>query len=314
LGMSMGVLIIVKALIFDVTDDTNSSLGMAFALGGYSLGLIVGPVLGGFLAFPGDTYPERFHPDSVFSKFGALLPCVVIAFGYIIGIISAVIYTPSDTNRKTVAPDIKIEDHGTFQETTNEKTYLIESNIKTENNRMTTYQIQITTPANQLQSKSNNRRISNKFGKSKLGKILMNKGCFRACISYVLYAFIGIGIDELFPLYSATSQEYAGYGFNTSEIGTALMIAAVFVLILQFTVMSRITNYFGLRKSLKYCCLVTILVLPVIPAAYYIENNGMFWFVMVLALIMLRFLIALGFLSINVMINNSCDPELLGIC
>lgn len=37
-----------------------------------------------------------------------------------------------------------------------------------------------------------------------------------------------------------------------------------------------------------------------------------FWFVMLSALIMLRFLVALAFLIINIMINNASDPELLG--
>lgn len=43
------MVVIAKALIFQVTDDTNSSLGMAFIMAGFSLGLVVGPVLGGIL-------------------------------------------------------------------------------------------------------------------------------------------------------------------------------------------------------------------------------------------------------------------------
>lgn len=41
------MIVIGKALIYQVTDETNSGLGMSFIIGGFSLGLIVGPVVGG---------------------------------------------------------------------------------------------------------------------------------------------------------------------------------------------------------------------------------------------------------------------------
>jgi len=275
------VVVIVGALVYEVTDETNGGIGMAFTTGGYSIGLVVGPVLGGVLAFPGDLYPETFPPDSIFSKFGVLLPNLVITLGYVLAIVFAIIYIPNDCKRTPRVTYIKLED---------EKN-LIQSSIKKEN----------TPPTNSRYAKK-----ENEFKDSDLGKIIFDKGCFRTCILYALYAFVGVGFDELFPLYAATSRDYDGFGFTTSEIGTSLMIAAVVVLISQFTVMAR---------SFMYCCLVTTFVLPIIPLSYHyrIVNKIMFWFVMLTALIILRFLISFAFLIINIMINNAADPKLLGL-
>jgi len=311
-GMSMGMVVIGKALIFQVTDETNSGLGMAFIIGGFSLGLIVGPVVGGFLAFPGELYPETFSEDSLFSKFGVLLPNLVVTLGYILAIISAIIYIPNDTKSTPSVTYIKLEDEENNKTSYRVKTYLLQTCIRKENTLPTSYQLQITKSEFQHLPNSRNNKKTNSFKDSKLGKIIFDKGCFRVCVLYALYAFLGVGFDELFPLYAATSRDYAGFGFNTSEIGTSLMIAAIVVLITQFIVMSRITQYFGLRKTFVCACLAATFFLPIIPLSYHIENKRVFWFVMLSALIMLRFVVALAFLIINLMLNNASDPELLG--
>jgi len=310
-GMSMGMVVIAKALIFQVTDDTNSSLGMAFLVAGFSLGLVVGPVIGGYLAFPGELYPETFSPDSIFSKFGILLPNLVLSILNTVAIISAIIFIPN-VKKSARVTYIRMEDEQPIKMSYHEKTFLIQSSIKKENTPPTNYQIQITTSEFQQLPNSVKLKKSNGFKGSKIGQTIFDKGCFRACVLYALYGFVAVGFDELFPLYAATSRDYDGFGFSTSEIGTSLTIAAVVVLLVQFTVMARITQYFGLRKSFMYCCLVTTFFLPIIPLSHHIVNKSLFWFVMLSALIMLRFLIAFAFLIINVMLNNACDPELLG--
>jgi len=306
------MVVIGKALIFEVTDDTNSSLGMAFVVGGFSLGLIVGPAVGGFLAFPGELYPETFSPDSIFSKFSILLPNLVVMLWYILAIIYAIIYIPNDTKSKPRADYIKLDDEKSNKKVYHEKTYLLKTCIRNKNTPSASYQIQITNSEFQHLSNSSNTRKVNRFKDSNFGKIIFDKGSFRACILYALNSFVGIGFDELYPLYAATSKDYDGFGFTTSEIGTSLMIAAPVVLVLQFTVMSRITQYFGLRRAFMYCCLATTILLPIIPLSYYIAHKSLFWFVMLSALVILRFLVAFGSFIINVMLNNAADPELRG--
>eukprot|EP00794_Sanderia_malayensis_P010290 gene10290-11350_t len=63
-GLVGGVIVALKACVFGLCDETNSSLGMAFLLGGFSVGIITGPALGGFLAFPTEKFPAVFAKGS----------------------------------------------------------------------------------------------------------------------------------------------------------------------------------------------------------------------------------------------------------
>ncbi|XP_031560833.1 probable peptide/nitrate transporter At3g43790 [Actinia tenebrosa] len=76
-GLSMGLIGIAKAIISELCDHTNQSLGMSTLTSAYSLGLVFGPALGGFLSEVGRKYPHQFPKGSFFARFPFLLPCLV---------------------------------------------------------------------------------------------------------------------------------------------------------------------------------------------------------------------------------------------
>jgi len=306
-GTTMGIIIIVKALVIGVSDDTNSSLAMSIIIGGYSFGMIAGPVIGGFLAFPNELYPSTFSNDLIFSKFPILLPHCIVAMGLFIGIIAVAIYIPKDIERKR---NISMEENAEFDyNKDNEETYLLDTQIKKDNSTTRFYQIKIV----KSDSAPRRKKISKfSFKESSFGRLLLNKGCIMAVICYGLYSYIGLALAESYPLLAAAAKQYNGYGFSPSNIGTSLMATSVVVLIFQFTIMSRIIQYFGLIKCFRYCCFVIAAITPILPLCERIENKYLFWFAMMTGLASIRFFNALAFLCVNVMINNSVESDLLG--
>nr|XP_047123303.1 protein ZINC INDUCED FACILITATOR-LIKE 1-like [Hydra vulgaris] len=60
-GVFLGLLGIAKAIITDMSDDSNLGVGMSLVFASFSLGLIIGPSMAGFLAFPAEKYPHLFQ-------------------------------------------------------------------------------------------------------------------------------------------------------------------------------------------------------------------------------------------------------------
>ncbi|XP_057302261.1 uncharacterized protein LOC130636531 [Hydractinia symbiolongicarpus] len=115
-GSSLGIVLISKSIIPDVCDDTNMAFAMTILLSTVSVGFIIGPSVAGFLAFPAEQYPDIFPQDSVFGIFGILLPTLVLAVGFAIGIILLVLFIPNESRKK------------------NEKTPLLESSTESQRN------------------------------------------------------------------------------------------------------------------------------------------------------------------------------------
>jgi len=286
---------------------------MSVVLGGYSVGAICGPVVGGFMAFPHDLYPSIFSDETIFTKFRVLLPNGILALGLLLGTIASMIYIPKDkikTQEQPVNKKNGIHNKVVKYKRENEKTFLLDNQIK-KNNIAINYNIMIIKEdsGNWIETK---RKSKYSFKKSALGRMILNRGCVMTVLLYGIYAYTGVGYVEQFPLYAATAREYHGYGFTPSEIGISLMITSVIILVAQFTIMTRVVKYLGLIKCFKYSCLMIGLLIPLTPLWERIENRYLFWFVMMFSYVCTKFFNALAFLCINVMINNSVEPELSG--
>ncbi|CAO3567743.1 unnamed protein product [Mortierella alpina] len=71
----------------EIADPSNQS--QAFGLFGFAwgIGMIVGPVLGGYLANPAKTFPDTFGDWEFFIEYPYFLPCFVAAMGSVVGFI-----------------------------------------------------------------------------------------------------------------------------------------------------------------------------------------------------------------------------------
>jgi len=88
-GLSSGNIAVAKTYLADITDASNEST--AFGLIGltFGVGVVIGPIIGGFLSRPSMHFPQYFPPGSFFDRFPYLLPCLLVSFYVLIDFIFA---------------------------------------------------------------------------------------------------------------------------------------------------------------------------------------------------------------------------------
>lgn len=90
-GLINGNIGVIKSYIREITDETNQARCYTLRSAGYSVGAIIGPILGGALARPAIQYPGTFSSTGLWAHFPFLLPCLasaaVTAFSLILSIL-----------------------------------------------------------------------------------------------------------------------------------------------------------------------------------------------------------------------------------
>lgn len=78
-GFCNGILGPGKSLASEVCakDEQTQATAMTLVMSSASVGLIIGPTIGGWLSEPVEKYPEMFSPSGLFGRFPFLLPCGV---------------------------------------------------------------------------------------------------------------------------------------------------------------------------------------------------------------------------------------------
>ncbi|KAI3952596.1 hypothetical protein MKW98_015825 [Papaver atlanticum] len=79
LGCFSGIFGPVQAYAVEVCREEYRTLALSVTSSAWAIGLIVGPVVGGFLAQPAEIYPNLFTKDSVFGRFPYFLPSLSIS-------------------------------------------------------------------------------------------------------------------------------------------------------------------------------------------------------------------------------------------
>jgi len=296
-GCTMGMVAISKSLIVEYCDDTNTALGMAILIASFSCGMILGPCIGAYLAFPCDLYPSVFSKDSIFGKFVILLPCLFFSFALIICIIISIICLPSDkkVTKLKEENEILLETSGCSQETTDENFNSVELKPKANN-----------------EDKHSTSKLGS-FHNSNLVKLVRLKSFLITCIVYELTCFNAVAFDEMFPVYAATSKLYNGYGFSTVAIGESLLVVTIIILILEFTFIPKVLSAIGARKIFIVAELVQVVLYPFLPLIQSLNDRTIFWIALLVILFLVRLSIAVSFLGSTLILNNTLDKKLLGL-
>ncbi|KAG0200866.1 hypothetical protein BGX28_006177 [Mortierella sp. GBA30] len=95
----LGNIGVAKSMLGEIADSSNQS--QAFGLFGFAwgIGMIVGPVLGGYLANPATTFPDTFGKWAFFIEYPYFLPCFVAAIGSVIGFIVGYFFLEETVSR-----------------------------------------------------------------------------------------------------------------------------------------------------------------------------------------------------------------------
>ena len=319
-GCSMGHIIISKAILADVCDDTTMALGLSVLLTASSVGGILGPIVGGFLVFPGQQYPHAISKENIFGKFGVLLPNFIIAIGLGIGIVLSVIILPKDKKQigdRTILINAKNNvSYGAvdgingipksrFSNFLHFKLGSRNRSTKNHGNKHTElYKTAI--------CQNTGLTLFQKFKRSKFVKVLKIKECLYSSLLYGLFSVADVGFCEVFLILAATDPTYKGMGYSTSQLGAVLMVVSLLIVILQITLIPKLNKHFGSKNLLISSCLTLTFLYPMLPVVAAIHNRTALWICLILLIFVVLNCSFTGYLSINILVNNSVGPDLLG--
>lgn len=268
---------ITKAMMADVCDDTNHALGMTLLMSSYSAGLVLGPSIGAFLAFPAVHYPQVFTKGSLFDRYGILLPQLALVVSFAVLIPFAVYILPNDRRRK--------------------KEVLTNMEEKSETDLL-------------LQKSPDTKPCSN--SRLKILKLTRDKSCLMTWLLCGTYRPIAIAYDELFPVFAATSKKYGGFEFSTANIGVALLLVAIISTFVEIPTATWLISKYGSKKIFIYCTVLQSLLFPVLVILAQISNVVLFWIVLILVLTITRLCIEGSAITIALFLNNSVEADLTG--
>ncbi|XP_065645206.1 uncharacterized protein LOC136075594 [Hydra vulgaris] len=291
-GLSMGVLVITKAYMADICDDTNLAAGLSVIFSGYNIGLVIGPSMGGYLVFPVEKYNNIFKKNSFFERFKIFIPNIIIVIGMTVSLVASIFFLPKRL----------VEDKSLYISTNNDDNYdyaEILSNLA---------------ESDLTKSKTSKfKKCWKKFGTTRLAKLLRNKEFLISSIVFGFFTMFTDGFEELFPVFASTSTEYGGLGMSTSEIGLIYLTVSIAMLISQIILIEKIIHKFGSKKTFIASSLLFGAIMPLLPLIVLIKNTSVLWFILWISEVVVSVSMMSGFTAANILINNSVGSELLGL-
>ncbi|XP_047141801.1 uncharacterized protein LOC105846928 [Hydra vulgaris] len=312
-GLCMGLIVISKSIISDISDDTNLSIGLSVIVSAMNIGYILGPSMAGFLVFPNEKYPHVFKKDPFFEKCKVFLPNFIIAMGLFISLVITSFLLPKKEKGNL---DVETE-------------HISHENIKSVENKDKENKDDNCVDYNGGPSfsekswllKKEKKKIShfkditfccNWFKNSKY-KRMMQKSFLLSVILYGIFSMTAVGYEDLLPVFAATPEIYNGLSMNTSDIGLLYLLTGVSMIVIQFFAINKFVNRYGVKKVFCTSTLLYSGLVFLLPTTRLIKNRKGLWVGLWITQCLIRSMYTAGLLCINVFINNSVEPEFLGL-
>ncbi|XP_057305381.1 uncharacterized protein LOC130642307 [Hydractinia symbiolongicarpus] len=297
-GCCAGIAVVGKAILVDICDDTNMPLGMTVIMSSFSTGLVTGPALGGYLAFPAEQYSNVFSKESLFGRYTILLPNFILAIGLFI---STGIFILAFRKNSRI-PDGLIEEEPLQQHNSKYGATQVAETI---------YSPKVTT--NRLITRSSQwKRFKNWMLNTTLCRLLRIKSCVMSCALTAIYYMLAVAYEDIYPVLAATTKKYNGYGFNTKDIGLSLLIVSCLMIAIQVPLLGKLTSKYGPRKVFIFSSLALVFCCPINVSITSIQNKNLFWTCVIIISLLTRLALEGGFVTVNVFVNNSVTSDLVG--
>ncbi|XP_065682746.1 uncharacterized protein LOC105847527 isoform X2 [Hydra vulgaris] len=300
-GIFMGVIIIGRSIIADISDDTNLSTGLSITVSAMNMGYILGPSMAGFLVFPTEKYPNVFKKGTFFDKCKVFLPNFIIAMGMLISLMITFFLLPKN----------KKEDIGIAEPENKPLNTNINRSVGGEG-CIEEPSISEKTPLLTEKREKPFQFYFSMFTKSKYRR-MVNKKFFLSLTLYGLFSLITVGYDDLMPVFAATPDNFHGLSMNTSDIGLLYLLTGVSMIVIQFLIINRLMNRFGAKKIFCVSNLLFSAFVFLLPTSGMIKNRKALWVALWIFNCLVRSTHSAAILSCNVFVSNSVQPEFLGL-
>lgn len=232
LGSLNGILGPVKAYAAEVCRKEHQGLGLSLVSTALSMGLIIGPSIGGFLAQPTQKYPGLFPKNSLFGRFPYFLPCLCVSMFSCL-VFMACLWLPETLHMHQNAKGLKL--YAALE--TGEARFKTEENNEKSNSSL---------PAPQQ-------------------NLFKNWPLISSIIVYCVISLHNMAYTEIFSLWAVSDRKYGGLSFTTRDVGEVLAISGCSLLIFQLSVYRRIEKFLGPVPSARIAVIFTIPLLSIYP-------------------------------------------------
>ncbi|KAI8853718.1 major facilitator superfamily domain-containing protein, partial [Chytridium lagenaria] len=301
-GFLNGNIGVAKCVMGEITDSTNQAKGFSMFGLMWSIGMICGPVLGGFLSNPVTNFPSLFGKCVFLKENPYFLPCLISAIISMIGFVVGFFFFEETSVRKD--DDVEAKAPPTHageilrSETVNEGS----SSGQTRDSVFT--QIDVREEAEEEEVKVPKH-------KTNLKEPLIPFVAFYSILGYGMLSFQNIIFDETFSLWVVTPRR--------RDIGFCLSLMGCLTLFIQLIVYPYLSRFFSAVKLYQFAVLCYAFIFPIFPAVSMFLANGSAtarlwtWPALLLNMACRHFCNVLAFTSVMIMINNSAGKTKLGI-
>ncbi|KPV72186.1 uncharacterized protein RHOBADRAFT_56008 [Rhodotorula graminis WP1] len=321
-GALNGNVAVIKSVLGEITDESNQGRAFSFLPLAWSLGSVIGPLLGGYLSHPADNFPALFGGSAFLRANPYALPCFIGALfpflGAVVGFFfldetlspSSTAPAPAKAATATVVPVSAAEPdldrarrkstsrHGRFVAATSttlpapheQQRRLEEADDGTDSG--------YSTPAREASAARAAAGAGAGEGAEELGaarrsrsapgfKELFTRRVCAALVTYSMLALETVALDALLILFCYSPVSIGGLGFHEADIGTALALSglsAVGFQVIAFPPLQRRAGTVPLYRALMSLWPVVFTLFPVMGWCARQRGRSAVWAVMVVFL------------------------------
>lgn len=232
-GFFNGIIATGKTMSAELASGPEStSYCMSIIIAAWSLGLVIGPSVGGWLSYPADKMPEYFSKEGLFGLYPFLLPCISCSLLAVVGLALNIVFL--------------VETGGPNPNEQYNQVPLTEANTDEEEG--------LTTPAVYERignGQEDDRADTSVEGYSSIvqqqqpptkAPSVFTAETIAAVGVYCALSFFAISVDEIVPLWALASTAIGGLGFDVGLIGTLIGGAGGMMLFYQLFLYNRIAG------------------------------------------------------------------------
>lgn len=250
-----------RSLLGEVTDGTNQE--KAFGIFGLSfgIGLVIGPVAGGWLIRPVQNYPSVFSNlgfiTQYFQLFPYSFPCILVSIMNLIALCVGSYFLPNQKKKVEIKKqdeqelkEVVVSEEEQQHETSPNEITEAESDAKIE-------KVELITATQNTQKKSAKTCCAN-----------INKNLIMCYIIYGCNALIYTIYDQAVPLVCVKKVEDGGLNFTSFQIGFYFAIVGLTLITFQLFLYHRVAVWLGKLRTLKIGLLLALPMLLAMPQAF----------------------------------------------
>jgi len=318
-GFFSGCLATTKAVIGDVSDESNIAVGFAFYLIGWGCGMIFGSATGGLLSAPCKQYPAFYSSGSEFCRAPFLLPCLVVATINVLAVLLVAIFLPETKLIKHSKQSPKVssdQDNPETQKVISNKELVGVVSLPILDNRysfgsiVTHIHDSCPTPAYRNDAKITLLTENSPLLESTSSAVLSRKTPIITIALFSLVCFGQVCQDDLIPVWVSTDLHLGGLNYTTNEAGLLSGFPAPFAVLSGLYFSPALMRSLGARPTFVLSKLVNVVTLPSMTLVNKLsaEGHSRSIFIMMTWTI-IKTSICVTFIAISCILTRSVLPQ-----